>query len=108
MNFSNLIFAQIMTFISLFTAAGVLVHDTHIDRAFTSALYKPQASDLATDAQARPSSNLHPHAEHLTLTKDQASPKALPRDRNKRIREKQPTRGYHGDNVCMPLAGEWV
>ncbi len=108
MNLSNLILAQIMTLISLFTATGILVHDTHIDRAFSSAMFKPRTSDLTADAQARPSSNLHPHAEHLTLTKDQATPKALPRDRNKKLSDKRPTRGYHGDNYCMPLAGEWV
>ena len=110
MNIINLLFAQALTLTSLLTVCGVVLHDTHVDKAFSSALYKPQASDFSADTQARPSSNLHPHAEHLTVLKGKdTAVKALPRDRNKKhLVEKSPKRGFHGDNICMPLAGEWV
>ena len=111
MNFFEILTAQIIGFVGLTTACGVLIHDTHIDKAMSSALYKTFSSDLSSETSAtRPSANLHPHAEQMSVFKHNATDgKALPRDRNKRFsgENKRLARGYHGENFCMPLAGEW-
>lgn len=85
MNISQIIIAQVITLVSLMTACGVLLHDTHIDKAVSSVVYKTKlkSGDLNNEAAARPSSNLHPHAEHLSVQKDNSSLKAMPRKRNK-------------------------
>ena len=110
MNIFNILLAQAFTLTSMLTVCGVVLHDTHVDKAFSSAMYKFQTSDFSSDTQSRPSSNLHPDAEHLNILKGKdTTTKALPRDRNKKhLTEKSPKRGYHGDNICMPLAGEWT
>lgn len=111
MNTLQIIFAQIITLISLLTACGVLLHDTHIDKAVSSVVYKTktQAGDLTGEAATRPSSNLHPHAEHLSVKKDNSNLKAMPRKRNKnKIAENRVGRGFHADGYCMPFAGEWL
>ena len=111
MNILQIIFAQIITLVSLLTACGVFLHDTHIDKAMSSAIYKTKAKsgDLANEAATRPSSNLHPHAEHLSVSKNNANLKAMPRKRNKnKLTEQRVGRGFHADGYCVPLAGEWV
>ncbi len=112
MNNLQLIFTQIIMFFSLATACGVFLHDTHIDRAVQSVWHKPTLHDISSDSpRARTGSSLHPHAEQLSVVKNRGdSAKALPRNRNKKQSNEQkiPARGYHGDNFCMPLAGEWT
>lgn len=111
MNIIQIIIAQVVTLVSLMTACGVLLHDTHIDKAMSSAVYKTKlkSKDLSNEAAARPSSNLHPHAEHLSVKKDNSNLKAMPRKRNKsKITENRVGRGFHADGYCMPLAGEWL
>lgn len=104
----------IVVLLSLSTACGVLLHDTGIDKAVSSVLYKIQSSDPGTDTvKIRPGSNLHPHAEHMTVKKDVRNPDMLPRKRvSKKIEQNTDAKrlgcGYHGDGVCMPLAGEWT
>ena len=110
MNFTNLLLAQAITLVGLVTACSVVLHDTNVDKAFSSAFHKTQTGDFASDAPMRPSSNPHTHAEHLSVVRDnQSTPRALPRERNKRhMSDKRPARGYHGENLCLPLAGEWA
>ncbi len=112
MNSINIIFTQLIALLSLVTASGVLIHDTNLDKAFASALHKPISKDMNTDTNAnfRAGSQPHTHAEHLSVAKNRGdSAKVLPRDRDrKRTEIKRASRGYHGNNYCMPLAGEWV
>lgn len=115
MNILQIAFSQIMTLLSLTTACGVLLHDTHIDKAVTTSIKVSQAqvndfhpSEMA--GRLRSGGNVHPHAEHLRVSKDgDASQAAIPRRRGKRdIIKKQIKTGFHADNFCMPLAGEWA
>ena len=111
MNTLQIIFAQIITLVSLATTCGVLLHDTHIDKMVSSVVYKTKLSggELSSEAAARPSSNLHPHAEHLSVKKDNSNLKAMPRKRNKsKITENRVGRGFHADGYCIPLAGDWL
>lgn len=95
---------------SVTTAFGVLLHDTGVDKAVSSIVLKPMAgADLTTEAvSARSGSNLHPHAEHMNVKKDGREIAMQPRRRAKKdVAVKRVMRGYHGDGICMPLAGEW-
>lgn len=112
MNVLQIIFSQIITTLSLTTACGVLLHDTHIDKAVTTNMKVAQVNDFHPDEAAgrlRAGGNVHPHAEHLRVSKDgDTSKAALPRRKTKVGRDKKVVKtGYHGDNFCMPLAGEW-
>lgn len=112
MNITQTLVTHFIAFISLATASGVLLHDTHLDKAFSSATKVQAAGDASADtgAKVRPGSNLHPHAEHMQVIKGRAdNAKALPRERDrKRSMSKRLAHGYHGNNYCMPLAGEWA
>lgn len=112
MTLAQQIFSQFVVLVSLFTLSGVLLHDTHLDKAFVSASGKVQPGDTGTDTSAhmRSGSSLHPHAPHLKVNKDggdQPSTPARHRER-KELQKRRVKRGYHGDNFCMPLAGEWA
>lgn len=106
--------SSIIALLSLVTAIGVLLHDTGIDKAVSSA-YKVQTSDLSPDmAKIRSGSNLHPHAEHLTVKKDGHNHEMTPKRRiSKKIASQAEARrsygcGFHSDGLCLPLAGEWI
>lgn len=111
MHHLNQLISQIIMLTSLMTACGVLVHDTHLDKAFTASV-NHQLSDAHSEAtgRLRPGGNAHPHAEHLKIPKDGSdNPCTVPRKRDKKhIVKRRVARGYHGDNFCMPLAGEWA
>lgn len=97
--------------ISLTTACGVLLHDTGLDKAVTTSIYKSQSGELGSDiVKMRTGSNLHPHAEQMSLKKDGRSPNMMPRKRvsKQSVAAQKMALGYHGDGVCMPFAGEWV
>jgi len=113
MNIAQLIFSQIITLMSLTTACGILLHDTHLDKAFTTTIKVTSVNDFHPDeavGRLRAGGNVHPHAEHLRVHKDgDTSQAAIPRRRGKKdIVKKQLKTGFHGDNFCMPLAGEWA
>ena len=110
MNTFNIIVSQMIAILSLVTASGVLIHDTNIDKAFASAVYKPVNKEMNTDTNAamRAGSNPHTHAEHMSVRHQGDAAKALPRERDrKRLAIKRVAQGYHGNGICMPLAGEW-
>lgn len=112
MNIPHLLMTQLIALFSLMTASGVLIHDTNIDKAMTSAMYK-KVTDFGSDtnAQVRTSSNPHPHAGHMSVVKDQGDvAKTMPRsrDRKRAATNKRVAQGYHGNGVCLPLAGEWI
>lgn len=109
MNITQIVIAQAISIISLLTLSGVLLHDTHLDKVFSvsqNQLVKDQTSEIQT--RVRLGSSLHPHTEHLSVHKDQSDTATLPkRDRRRLAHHRRQTKGFHGDNVCLPLAGEW-
>ena len=54
MNTLQLIMAQFAAIISLATASGILLHDSHIDKAFASTVNHAQADSGAGAAHADP------------------------------------------------------
>lgn len=112
MNIAQQLITPLTVLLSLFTASGVLLHDTHIDKAFVSVANKPQVGDMSPEnvVQVRSGSNLHPHAEHMSVVKNKTDDgKALPRNRDrKNLVKRRAVRGYHGEGFCMPFAGEWI
>lgn len=109
MNITQTIFAQFIAIVSVLTASGVLLHDTSIDKAVISS-YSTQGDNASADSAtvAKVRSNPHPHAEHLSVRKDKADPATLPKRDRRRLAHRRQTRGFHGDNICLPLVGEWA
>ncbi len=114
MNTLQLIMTQFAAIISLATASGILLHDSHIDKAFAGAVNHAQAdsgtSTSHESAKTRVGSNPHTHAEHMKVSaqrNDNLSYMPKNRDRKRQAIKRQAL-GFHGENVCMPLAGEWV
>lgn len=114
MNVLQIITAQLIALVSLATASGVLLHDTQIDKAVIASI---QAQALGTTevnigghAKVRSSSNSHPHPEHTSVRKDGSDTTAtLPKGRDRRkLLQKRQVKGFHGNNFCLPLVGEWV
>ncbi|OYX42846.1 hypothetical protein B7Y94_02780 [Candidatus Saccharibacteria bacterium 32-49-12] len=111
MNLFQLFIAQLIALLSLVTATGVLIHDTNLDKALTSSVKKAAYGDMTdTNANMRAGSQPHTHVEHLAVKDRADAHKALPRkrDRKRAAVTKRVAQGYHGNGVCMPLAGEWV
>lgn len=112
MNITQLFLTQFATLLSLATASGILLHDTHLDKAFASAVNHVQADNGgdSSHSKVRASSNPHTHAEHMQVSRERSdNPSHLPKNRDrKRQAIKRQGLGYHGENFCMPLAGEWV
>ena len=114
MNTLQIIMTQLAAIISLTTASGILLHDSHLDKAFVSIINHVQA-DNATNvpqetAKVRVGSNPHTHAEHMSVRSDRNdNPSYMPKSRDrKRQAIKRQALGFHGENVCLPLAGEWI
>ena len=109
MNITQTIFTQFIAIVSVLTASGVLLHDTSLDKAVISS-YSAQGdkapADSATVTMVR--SNPHPHVEHLTMRKDQSDNASIPKANRRRQGHRKHVRGFHGDNLCLPLAGEWA
>lgn len=113
MNITQLFLTQFAALISFATASGVLLHDTNLDKAFATVVNHVQAdssNDTAQQSKIRPGSNPHTHAEHMQVSGERTNnPTNLPKNRDrKRQAIKRQALGYHGENFCMPLAGEWV
>ena len=113
MNITSLVLTQFMTLLSLVTASGVLLHDTNLDKAFSTVIHgSTNSSEMNTETKAnlRSGSQPHTHAKHLAVGRDQPdNAKMPPRNRDrKRSVVKRVGQGYHGNGYCMPLAGEWV
>lgn len=113
MNIIHIIMSHMIAILSLTTVSGVLIHDSHIDKAFASAINHFQADSVVTPQEAaktRIGSNPHTHAEHMKVTSERNdNPSYMPKNRDrKRQAIKRQALGYHGENFCLPLAGEWV
>lgn len=97
---------------SLSTVFGVLLHDTYIDRAFmtvnksveTDSSFKPEVA-----IRLRSNSSLHPHTEGLNVHEADDNDRDIPRNRNRKSTgsNRRTINGYHGDDYCLPLVGEW-
>lgn len=102
----------ILAIMSLSTAAGVLLHDTRIDKAAVTALALPTAviSLDGSNKLAGISGDLHTHTERTSLSqavhdlKGQTQ-RTLPRNEDKKhALPKFVTKGHHAfDNYNLPL-----
>lgn len=110
--FTNLI-NPIAILLSLSTATGILVHDTKIDRATTTAMISPLLSGTAeanmAEANVRP--DLHTHVERMSVAGQlqnlrSQNPRIQPRayEDRKHLMAKYATKGVHAfDNYYLPL-----
>jgi hypothetical protein len=103
----------ILAIMSLSTAAGVLIHDTRIDKAASAAFALPAAvmSVDATSKLAGLASDLHTHVERGSIAQAvndlrTQNPRIQPRsnDDRKHMMQKHVARGHHAfDNYSLPL-----
>jgi len=111
--FSNLI-NPLAILVSLSTASGVLVHDTHIDTAAVTALSLPaiMASYDNTAKVAGFGGEAHTHVERSSFSQtvhafNSHTPGLQPRahEDKKHLMQKHVGRGHHAfDNYNLPLA----
>ena len=100
-------------FISLTTATGILVHDTHIDAATSTALSMPAviASHDISNKLASLGGDAHTHVERgaaaqAVINLQSKNPRIDPRvmDGKKYFLQKRVVRGYHAfDNYNLPI-----
>ena len=103
---------QLAITLSLFTATGVAIHDTKVDKAFTSStipitIAKRSESSVTNLAVAN---DLHTHAHRVSLSQavqdiQGNAPRIHPREDNKKhMAQKHAVRGYHPfDNYTLPI-----
>lgn len=104
---------QLAISLSLFTATGIAIHDTKVDKAFTSST-SPVVVMKRADASITNlvvSNDLHTHAHRMSLTQavqdvQGNTPRINPREDNKKhTAPKNVSRGYHPfDNYNLPIA----
>ncbi|MDO4781502.1 MAG: hypothetical protein Q4A34_03905 [Candidatus Saccharibacteria bacterium] len=102
MNIVQQMIASLMTLVSLATLCGVLMHDTNVDKAFVTALYKTDMQQAMADdgaAKVKPGSTPHTHPEHASLSgimrESNARPRTLPRNTDRKYANAKRTRGNH-------------
>lgn len=95
---------------SLTTATGIVVHDTHIDGASSALLSLPSVAGNTDDTPAsRLTSDLHTHIERLSFSQavrnlQGTSPRLQPRNEDKKYAQQKNARGYHPfDAYTLPL-----
>jgi hypothetical protein len=103
----------ILAIMSISTAAGVLVHDTRIDKAAVSALAVPSimaSIDGSSSKLSALSGDMHTHVERGSLAQavhdlKAQNPRIQPRiDERKHFLQKHVARGYHAfDNYNLPI-----
>jgi hypothetical protein len=91
--------------LSLSTAVGVLVHDTHIDTVTTTALAASTSND---PGKVLPSPDPHTHPERHSLSRllGSRTPGVQPRlnEDKKHLLQKYAVRGHHPfDNYNLPI-----
>lgn len=102
---------------SVSTATGVLMHDTHLDKAAVTAMYQ-QSSSASTStvthheiAPKSPVPELHAHAERGSLSQavrdmKASNPRVQPRNHEdkKHLLQKRVAKGHHPfDSYNLPL-----
>jgi hypothetical protein len=106
------LFNSAIILLSLSTATGVLLHDTHIDKAAAVGLSTPAI--MAYDANTKMASlgnDLHPHHERSAMEQSirnftTQNPRVQPRvlEDKKHLMQKYTMRGHHAfDNYNLPL-----
>ena len=99
-------------FVSISTATGVFVHDTHIDKAAATALTAPAV--MAYEANTKQMSlipDLHTHSERGSLSQavhdlKTQNPRIQPRatEDKKHLLQKRVAKGHHAfDNYSLPI-----
>lgn len=97
--------------VSLSTATGVFVHDTHIDKAATALVAPAIIAYEANTKQLSLAPDLHTHAERGALSQavhelKAANPRIQPRisEDKKHLLQKRVARGHHAfDNYSLPI-----
>lgn len=94
--------------VSLMTMSGVAVHDTNVDKAFTTALHQSYVVSSADSSKL--GNDPHTHAERGSLSQavrdlKTSNPRIQPRnDEKKHMMQKHAVRGHHPfDNYNLPL-----
>ena len=96
-------FITIITFlVSIHTAAGVLLHDTSLDKVFISSLKNMNHAKYSqkSDTIKLPDNNPHTHPEHVQLTNilknGTSQPRTAPRNHDRKyLQQKRVARGSH-------------
>jgi hypothetical protein len=101
------LFNSLITLLSLSTAAGVLVHDMHLDAA-TAALAAPAITNNNDQAKTPFSTDPHTHPERHSFSRlfGQHAPSIQPRvgEDKKHLLQKNATKGHHPfDNYNLPM-----
>lgn len=103
---------QFAIMLSLFTATGVAIHDTKVDKAFTSSTTPIAVSKRAETSVVNlaVSNDLHTHAHRVSLTQavqdiQGNTPRIQPREDNKKhTAQKNVVRGHYPfDNYNLPI-----
>lgn len=110
---NNLFIRLTLVVLSASTAIGVLVHDTHMDKAAAIAFTFPLAAigfDGASGKASDLSGTSHTHIERASLSQlvqdlKGANPRITPRDTDRKyMLPKYVTRGHHAfDNYNLPI-----
>lgn len=101
-------------FVSVSTATGVFVHDTHIDKATATATAIAAPAVMAYESSTKQtgiSPELHTHAERGSLSQavqdlKTQNPRVQPRhnDDKKHLLQKRVAKGHHPfDNYTLPI-----
>lgn len=109
--FTLSLFNQLAVAISLFTATGVALHDTKVDRAFATTINSPiMSQSIASPGEGFKGSELHTHVERTSFAQavhdiQSGAPRINPRgDHKKHVTPKAVVRGHHAfDNYNLPL-----
>ncbi|MEO5950716.1 MAG: hypothetical protein ABIQ04_04685 [Candidatus Saccharimonadales bacterium] len=110
---ASTLFNQFAVILSLFTATGIALHDTKIDKAFVTTTNIPSISrvnvESAMTAVVR-ASEPHTHVERASVAQaiheiQGGAPRIHPReDSRKHVTPKNVPRGHHAfDNYNLPL-----
>ena len=104
---------SLLIFLSLSTAAGVLIHDTRLDKATVTAMALPVALaglDSSYGKLGDLSGTPHTHTERASLSQlvhdlRGQMPRIMPRENNKKhVLPRYVARGHHAfDNYNLPI-----
>ena len=106
MYLQQIIISPLSVILSLLTASGVLVHDTNVDKALTTA----SAAIVINHREIKPGSDPHTHPETMSLSQavrdlKTGNNRVQPRNDNKKhLLQKHTARGHHPfDNYNLPI-----
>ena len=113
MNILQQIITQFTIFVSLSTACGVLMHDTHVDKAVVSVFSAVDFQGSTGDdgmKTTRIGSSAHTHPEHTSLSSiihdGSANPRSTPRNDDRKYMKVKRAQGnggpeFDGQRLCI-------